>query len=228
MKKAILLMSGGVDSTTVAAIALAQDYTLYGLSFDYGQSHLIELEKAKIVAQKYCHQHHITKLDLGLFGASALTDKNIEIPKFTDVNNIATGKSITYVPARNTIFLSIALAFAETIGTTDIFFGPNKTHHDAYPDCRPEYIKAFEHLSNLATRAGTYEAKKYKIHTPLINMTKKEVVQIGLRLGVDYANTHSCYSPNIEGHACGKCSACLTRLQAFEENNIKDPAVYML
>lgn len=228
MKKAILLMSGGVDSTTVAAIARSQGYQLYGLSFKYEQRHMIELEKAKLVAAQYCQEHRIMAIDLSLFGGSALTDKNIRMPNFSNINNIHEGVAITYVPARNTIFLSIALAWAEIIGATDIFMGANKTDYDTYPDCRPEYIAAFEHMSNLATRAGVHDHKSFKIHTPLINMSKAEVIKAGIALGVDYLQTSSCYDPSVKGHACGKCSSCLIRLDAFKHNNVKDPVIYII
>ena len=227
MKKAVLLMSGGADSTTVAAIAASQGFILYGLSFSYEQRHFIELEKAKLVAAKYCFEHRITALDLSFLSGSSITDKNVEVPKFDNLNKLDEGVAITYVPARNTIFLSIALAWAEVIGATDIFMGPNKTDYNTYPDCRPEYIKAFEDLSNLATRAGVHNAKQFKIHTPLIQMSKQEVIRVGLTLGVDYSQTITCYSPTLEGYACGHCTSCLIRLGAFKANNIKDPAVYI-
>ncbi len=227
MKKAVLLMSGGADSTTVAAIAKSQGYTLYGLSFCYEQRHLIELEKAKLVAAKYCSEHRITSLDLSFLSGSALTDKNVEVPKFDNLDKLDQGVAITYVPARNTIFLSIALAWAEAIGATDIFYGPTKTDYDTYPDCRPDYIKAFEEVSNLATRAGVHNAKKFKIHAPLLGMSKQEVIKTGLSLGVDYSQTLTCYSPTSEGYACGHCTSCLIRLDAFKANNVKDPAIYI-
>lgn len=227
MKKAVLLMSGGADSTTVAAIAESQGFELYGLSFSYEQVHAIELEKAKMIAKKYCKEHRITKLDLSLFGGSALTDKDIEVPKFDNLEKLNEGVAVTYVPARNTIFLSIALAWAEIIGATDIFMGANKTDYDTYPDCRPEYIKAFEDLSNLATRAGVHDRKSFKIHTPLIQMSKQEVIKTGLDLDVDYSQTLTCYNPTAEGYACGHCTSCLIRLDAFKANHIKDPVAYI-
>ena len=225
-KKAVLLMSGGADSTTVAAIAASQGYELYGLSFKYEQRHALELERAVLVAQKYCKEHRITELDLSLFGGSALTDKKIAVPKFSDVKNITQGVAITYVPARNTIFLSIALGWAEIIGATDIFIGVNKSDYNTYPDCRPEYINAFENMADLATRAGVHQEKHFKIHTPLINMEKAEVIKTGLSLGVNYSQTTSCYDPLINGEACGCCPSCLIRLDAFKQNNIEDPINY--
>lgn len=225
-KKAVLLMSGGADSTTVAAIAASQGYELYGLSFKYEQRHIMELELAQLVAEKYCKEHRITELDLSLFGGSALTDKKISVPKFTDLKDIGQGVAITYVPARNTIFLSIALGWAEIIGANEIFMGPTKSDYNTYPDCRPEYINAFEHMADLATRAGVHQDKHFKIHTPLINMEKAEVIKTGLALGVDYSKTSSCYDPSIEGEACGHCPSCLIRLDAFKQNNVKDPIRY--
>ncbi len=227
MKKAVLLMSGGADSTTVAAIVKSQGYMLYGLSFYYEQRHLIELEKAKLVAKKYCSEHRIVNLDLSFLKGSALTDKKVEVPKFDNLNKLDEAVAITYVPARNTIFLSIALAWAEVIGATDVFYGPNKTDYDTYPDCRPDYIRAFEEVSNLATRAGVHDSKKFKIHAPLLGMSKQEVIKTGLSLGVDYSQTLTCYSPTLEGYACGHCTSCLVRLNAFKANNIEDPAVYI-
>lgn len=225
MKKAVVLLSGGADSTTVAAIAKAQGYQLYGLSINYGQRHAIELEKAKIVANKYCVEHKTLQLDLGMFGGSSLTDEKIAMPEYVDLNNIGPSVAVTYVPARNTIFLSFALAWAEVIGSSDIFIGPNKTDFNTYPDCRPDYISAFEKLSNLATRAGVHDHKEFKIHTPLIEMEKKDVIKKGLELGVDFSDTHSCYNPDNTGKACGKCSSCLIRKNAFLENGHIDPVL---
>ena len=196
------------------------------MSFNYGQKHVVELNKAKLVAQKYCKEHKIVEVDMSIFGGSCLTDHKIEVPKSNDLSNLSKTVAITYVPARNTIFYSFALAWAEIIGATDIFAGPNKTDYDTYPDCRPDYIESVEKMCNLATRAGVYDHKKFKIHTPLINMLKKEVVKTGLELGVDYSHTLSCYAPSDQGYACGQCSSCLIRLQAFRENNLIDPAMY--
>lgn len=224
-RKAVVLLSGGLDSTTVVAIAQEQGFMVYALSFDYGQNHKIELESAKRIAAKLSVQHHaIVKVDLRAFGGSALTSDQ-PVPKHRTAEAIGHGVPITYVPARNTVFLSLALAFAETLGATDIFLGVNALDYSGYPDCRPEFIEAFETLANLATKMGT-EGKRVTIHTPLIAMTKKQIVEAGLRLGVDYSTTISCYDPGDNGEACGACDACLLRLKGFAEAGVSDPAVY--
>ena len=224
--KAVVLLSGGLDSTTVAAMAREQGFKVYALSFDYGQNHKIELESAKRVAAKLgMQQHAIVKVDLRSFGGSALTSDQ-PVPKHRSAEDIGHGVPVTYVPARNTVFLSLALAWAETLGATDIFLGVNALDYSGYPDCRPEFIRAFETLANLATKMGTEEGKRITIHTPLIAMTKKQIVEAGLRLGVDYSMTISCYDPDERGEACGACDACLLRLKGFSEAGVTDPAAY--
>jgi len=220
-KKAVILVSGGLDSTTVVAMAKSQGYDCYTLSFDYGQRHRSELVAAQNVSELMTvHAHKVVKLDLGSIGGSALTDSRIEIPE-----SETTGIPVTYVPARNTVFLSIALGWAEVLGANDIFLGVNAVDYSGYPDCRPEYIQAFETMANLATKAAV-EGQKLNIHAPLIDMTKGQIVQAGLALGVDYSKTVSCYQANLEGEACGKCESCRLRRQGFEQANIKDPTRY--
>jgi 7-cyano-7-deazaguanine synthase len=224
--KAVVLLSGGLDSTTVATIAREQGFQIYALSFDYGQNHRIELESAKRVAATLgVKQHAMVKVDLRSFGGSALTSE-LPVPKHRTAEAIGHGVPITYVPARNTVFLSLALAYAETLGATDIFLGVNALDYSGYPDCRPEYIAAFETLANLATKMGTEDGKRITIHTPLIAMTKKQIVETGLKLGVDYTQTISCYDPSDNGAACGACDACLLRLKGFAEAGVADPAAY--
>jgi 7-cyano-7-deazaguanine synthase len=225
-KKAVVLLSGGLDSTTVLAIALRQGYSVYALSFDYGQTHKSELEAAARIAKTAGVERHVVlKIDLRAFGGSALTD-DIEIPKDRSVEAMGEGIPVTYVPARNTVFLSLALAWAEAAGAGNIFLGVNALDYSGYPDCRPEYIEAFQNLANLATKAGTEDGVKFKIHTPLIAMTKKEIIETGLSLGVDYAVTSTCYDPSLTGAACGHCDACVLRLKGFAEAGLADPAPY--
>ena len=226
-KRAVVLASGGLDSTTVMSIAKQQGYRVYSLSFDYGQRHSFELRAAKRVAELMgVSEHLVLELDLTKFGASALTD-DIAVPKSFD-GNIKTGEiPITYVPARNTIFLSLAMAWAETLNSSDIFIGVNALDYSGYPDCRPEYIKAFEHMANLATKASVEGGLKLKIHTPLINMTKAQIIRKGMELGVNYAVTHSCYDPSPEGLACGYCDSCILRKKGFKEAGVEDPTKYM-
>jgi 7-cyano-7-deazaguanine synthase len=224
--KAVVLLSGGLDSTTVAAMAREQGFQVYALSFDYGQNHKIELESAKRVAAKLgLQQHAIVKVDLRSFGGSALTSDQ-PVPKHRTAEAIGHGVPVTYVPARNTVFLSLALAWAETLGATDIFLGVNALDYSGYPDCRPEFIQAFETLANLGTKMGTEEGKRITIHTPLIAMTKKQIVEAGLKLGVDYSQTISCYDPDEHGEACGACDACQLRLKGFSEAGVADPGTY--
>jgi 7-cyano-7-deazaguanine synthase len=226
LKKAVILLSGGLDSTTVLAIALSEGYSVYALSFDYGQSHKSELEAATRIAKSaQVERHVILKIDLRAFGGSALTD-DIEIPKGRSVEAMGEGIPVTYVPARNTVFLSLALAWAEAVGAGNIFIGVNALDYSGYPDCRPEYIEAFQRLANLATKAGTEGGVQFKIHTPLIAMTKKEIIEAGLALGVDYAVTSTCYDPSPRGAACGLCDACMLRLKGFAEAGMADPAPY--
>lgn len=226
MKKAIVLLSGGLDSTTVLAIAKNSGYEIFALSFDYGQRHHIELESAQKIAELYqVSEHKTAKIDLRLFGKSALTD-DISVPK----NSLNTAViPVTYVPARNTIFLSYALAYAETVGAFDIFIGVNAVDYSNYPDCRPEFISAFENLAALATAAGTKNNGHFKIHAPLQNMSKQEIITEGIRIGVDYSKTHSCYDPVVVNQkilACGKCDSCQLRLAGFKAAEEKDPILY--
>ena len=226
MKKAVILLSGGLDSTTTLAIAQNSGFKLFGLTFRYGQRHKFEIVAAQKIAQAYnLADHKITEIDLRTFGGSALTD-DLDVPK--DRNNGTMNKSIpiTYVPARNTIFLSFALAWAEVLGANDIFLGVNSMDYSGYPDCRPEYIQSFANMANLATKAGVEGKQSIKIQTPLINMTKKEIIKKGLDLGVDYSLTHSCYDPEKDGISCGRCDACQIRLRGFQEAGIPDPINY--
>jgi 7-cyano-7-deazaguanine synthase len=225
-KKAVVLLSGGLDSTTVLAMAKAQGYAAYALSFDYGQNHKVELEAAARVAKKLgAAQHAIVKVDLRSFGGSALTTDQ-PVPKNRDSEAIGHGIPITYVPARNTVFLSLALAWAETLEATDIFIGVNALDYSGYPDCRPEFIEAFEKMANLGTKIGTEGGGKIRIHTPLSAMTKKDIVEAGTALGVDYSMTITCYDPSPTGEACGECDACLLRLKGFAEAGMSDPTPY--
>jgi len=222
MSKAIVLLSGGLDSTTVLAIANAQNFDCYALSFDYGQKQRSELDSAKSIAnQSKVMEHRIMKISLADIGGSALTDDKIDVPKYSENDEIP----ITYVPARNTIFLSFALAWAEVIDCQKIFIGVNSLDYSGYPDCRPEFIKAFEIMANLATKQSV-EGEKIEIKTPLISMTKAEIIQKGLSLGVDYSQTISCYIANSNGEACGECDACMLRINGFNNANIKDPTFY--
>ncbi|MEV8606240.1 7-cyano-7-deazaguanine synthase QueC [Streptomyces griseoviridis] len=226
-RPAIVLLSGGLDSTTVLAIAKDQGFTPYALSFRYGQRHSIELEAAQRVAQvQGVARHVIADIDLRVFGGSALTS-DIEVPKHEKLEDVEEGGvPITYVPARNTIFLSFALAFAETVGASDIFTGVTAVDYSGYPDCRPEYMEAFATMANLATRAGVEGTSKMTLHSPLIALSKADIVREGLRLGVDYSLTSSCYDPDEQGRACGRCDTCLLRLKGFAEAGVKDPVRY--
>ena len=222
MKKAVVLLSGGLDSATTLAIARNRQFECYTLSVDYGQRHRSELEAARKVAQALGSQtHQVIKLDLTTFGGSALTDRSIEIPTSGEKTNIP----VTYVPARNTIMLSLALAWAETLDSQDIFVGVNAVDYSGYPDCRPEYIMAFENMANLATKAAI-EGKKLTIHAPLMHMTKKEIIQEGIALGVDYSLTVSCYQADELGRACGVCDSCRIRRAGFEQAGISDLTGY--
>lgn len=225
-KKAVVLLSGGLDSATVLAIARSQGYELYALSFSYGQRHIIELEAARRVAEATgVTAHRIAKIDLRIFGGSALT-ADIDVPKGRDAEAMSHGIPITYVPARNTIFLSFALAWAEVLGSSDIFIGVNALDYSGYPDCRPEFIAAYEKMADLATRAGVEGAQALRIHTPLMAMTKAQIVARGLELGVDYSLTSSCYDPSAQGAPCGQCDSCLLRQKGFSENGRSDPLAY--
>jgi 7-cyano-7-deazaguanine synthase len=225
MKRAVVLLSGGIDSTTTLAIAIADGCEPYALSFDYGQRHQIETEAARRVADSLeAKEHRVAKIDMRVFGGSALTD-NIDVPKQRSETEITHRIPITYVPARNTIFLAYALAWAEVIRAADIFLGVNAIDYSGYPDCRPEFIEAFETLANLGTKAGM-EGRRFQIHTPLIKFSKAEIICKAIELGVDLSLTHSCYDPSPEGLACGECDSCLLRLKGFREAGIKDPIRY--
>jgi 7-cyano-7-deazaguanine synthase len=225
-RRAVVLLSGGLDSTTTLAIAQSQGYELYALTFRYGQRHEAEIEAARRIAALFgVAQHVVTEINLRAFGGSALTS-DIEVPKGRAPAEMSEGIPVTYVPARNTIFLSFALAWAEVLGTTDIFIGVNALDYSGYPDCRPEYIAAFQRMADLATKAGSEGQQKLIIHTPLISLTKAQIVQKGIELGVDYSLTVTCYDPATDGAACGECDACQLRLKGFTENGWRDPAKY--
>ncbi|HLB05091.1 MAG TPA: 7-cyano-7-deazaguanine synthase QueC [Thermodesulfobacteriota bacterium] len=224
-KKAVVLLSGGLDSTTTLAIALAEGFEPYTISFRYGQRHSIELDAAKRISHTFRAKGHIVvDINLRQIGGSALTS-DIDVPKGRLAEEMEKEIPVTYVPARNTIFLSIALGWAEVLGASDIFIGVNALDYSGYPDCRPEFIEAFEKMANLGTKAGV-EGKRFKVHTPLIRMTKGEIIKKGIELGVDYSLTHSCYDPTPEGLACGECDSCLLRKKGFSEAGIKDPLRY--
>jgi len=225
-EKAVILLSGGVDSATVLAIALSMGYEACAISFRYGQRHLVELDAAKRIAGRFGIARHLTvDIDLRLIGGSALTS-DIDVPKSRSIDEMAKEIPITYVPARNTIFLSYALAWAEVLEASDIFIGVNALDYSGYPDCRPEYIEAYERMANLATKAGVEGKQTLKIHTPLIALTKAQIIRKGIDLGVDYSLTHSCYDPSDEGFACGHCDSCLLRLKGFQEAGVRDPVRY--
>jgi len=225
-KKAVVLLSGGLDSSTVLAIARDAGYACYCLSFQYGQRQAIELKKARTTSTKLrAVQHLVLDIDLDRIGGSALTG-GIEVPKGRSFKAMEKGIPQTYVPGRNTIFLAYAMAWAEVVGADDIFIGVNALDYSGYPDCRPEFIAAFEKMARLATRAGTEGKRGLRIHAPLMHSTKKEIIQKGMKLGVDYAGTHSCYDPGADGLACGRCDACRLRLKGFAEAGIKDPLRY--
>ena len=225
-RPAVLLFSGGLDSTTLLALASAEGYAIHALTFRYGQRHAHEVEAARRLADRYAvRQHVVAEIDLRMFGGSALTG-DAEVPKDRPATQMGSGVPITYVPARNTIFLSFALAWAEVLKSQDIFIGVNALDYSGYPDCRPEYIRAYEQMANLATRAGTEAHTPITIRTPLIDLTKREIIELGQRLGVDYALTTSCYDPRADGAACGHCDACQLRLRGFSEAGTSDPAQY--
>jgi len=225
-QRAVVLLSGGLDSATVLAIARSEGYELYALSFAYGQRHIVELEAARRVAASIgVAAHRIAAIDLRAFGGSALTG-DIDVPKGRTAGEMAEGIPITYVPARNTIFLSFALAWAEVLGSSDIFIGVNALDYSGYPDCRPEFIHAFEKMANLATKAGVERRQALRIHTPLIALTKAQIIRKGIELGVDYGLTSSCYDPSQAGAPCGQCDSCLLRRKGFRENGMEDPLPY--
>lgn len=225
-RKAVILSSGGIDSTTAMAVAKHEGYELFSLSFDYGQRHAVELEAAgRTAAALGARRHLVIRIDLDKIGGSALTD-DIAVPHGRSEEQLASGIPVTYVPARNTIFLSYALAWAEVLEAADIFIGVNAVDYSGYPDCRPEYIRAFEAMANLAIKAAVEGKLKISIRTPLIRMTKAEIIRTGTELGVDYRLTHSCYDPDAQGRACGDCDSCLLRKKGFREAGIPDPTVY--
>jgi 7-cyano-7-deazaguanine synthase len=224
--KAVVLLSGGMDSTTVAAIALSRGFDVHALTFRYGQRHQSEIEAARRVAERLgIRRHVVLDIDLRAFGGSALTS-DITVPKDTPIDEIGQRIPSTYVPARNTIFLAFALGWSEVLGASDVFLGANALDYSGYPDCRPEFIQSFQTMANLATRAGVEGSRRLTIHTPLITLSKREIVQHGLALGVDYGITRTCYDPSPEGAACGRCEACLLRLKGFREAGLEDPAPY--
>ena len=226
LPKAVVLLSGGLDSTTTAAIAIREGFDVHALSVRYGQRHAVELEAARRVVERLgIRRHVVIDLDLRAFGGSALT-ADIPVPKDTAMADIGARIPATYVPARNTIFLALALAWAETLRARDIFFGANALDYSGYPDCRPEYLEAFARMADLATRAGVEDGARLTVHTPLLALTKAQIVARGLALGVDYAITSTCYDPAPDGAACGRCEACLLRRQGFEEAGVPDPARY--
>lgn len=224
-QKAVVLLSGGLDSTTVLAMAKAAGFETFALSFSYGQRHSWELECARRVASSIgAKDHKIAEIDLRVFGGSALT-ADIAVPKERELEEMSSSIPVTYVPARNTIFLSFALAWAEVLGANDIFIGVNALDYSGYPDCRPEYVKAYEHMANLATKSGV-EGARLTIHTPLIALSKAQIIAAGLELGVDYGMTSSCYDPSPNGEPCGGCDSCVLRLKGFSENGQRDPLRY--
>ena len=225
-KSAVLLLSGGLDSATAGAIARSEGFELFALSVDYSQRHRFELDAAARVARQLgVVRHETVRINLARFGASALTSETA-VPKHRSAAEMGQGIPVTYVPARNTVMLSLAVAFAETVGAADIFIGVNAVDYSGYPDCRPEYIAAFERLANLATKAGVERTLQFKIHAPLIKMSKAEIIHRGTEMGIDYALTHSCYDPDAQGRPCGQCDACLIRRKGFAEAGIADPLVY--
>lgn len=227
-KKAIILLSGGLDSATVLAIAASRGYQMFALTFSYGQRHATEIEASRRVADSIgVAEHRIINIDLAAFGASALTDHNIDVPTDRPCLEQNTRIPSTYVPARNTIFLSYALAWAEVLGCFDIFLGVNSTDYSGYPDCRAEFISSFEKTANLATAAAVEGKGRYTIHTPIINMTKAQIIQTGTKLRVDYSLTHSCYAPDEDGKSCGRCDSCRLRLKGFAQAQLTDPIEYV-
>jgi 7-cyano-7-deazaguanine synthase len=225
-KKAVILLSGGLDSATTLAIARQEGFICHALTFRYGQRHEVEVESAIRLAKVfYVREHKILDIDLGTLGGSALTDNNLEVPKDRESTDPAIPS--TYVPARNTIFLAYALAWAEILGAFDIFIGVNAVDYSGYPDCRPVFIEAFEKLANLALAAGVEKKGIFKIHSPIIQMTKGQIIKTGIGLGVDYSLTHSCYDPDKDGRACGVCDSCRLRKKGFQEADVPDPTIYV-
>ncbi|MBN2476027.1 MAG: 7-cyano-7-deazaguanine synthase QueC [Pirellulales bacterium] len=227
-RPAVILLSGGLDSATTAAIARERGFSLYALSVDYGQRHRFELEAARRVAASTGMQRHVVlAVDLSQFGGSALTDA-MEVPKDRSVGQIEHGIPVTYVPARNTVLLSLALGYAEVVGAADLFIGVNAVDYSGYPDCRPEYIAAFTRLANMATQAGVEGRLRFAVHTPLIDLSKAEIIRRGIELGVDYGLTHTCYDPDANGISCGRCDACQLRRKGFAEAGLEDPLEYQV
>jgi 7-cyano-7-deazaguanine synthase len=225
-KPAVILLSGGLDSATTAAIARRQGFELYALTVDYGQRHRHELEAARRVAEAVgVARHVVLSVDLAQFGASALTSA-IDVPKDRSTDRIEAEIPVTYVPARNTVLLALGLGYAEAVGAADVFLGVNAVDYSGYPDCRPEFIAAFQKLANLATKAGVEGRLEFAIHTPLVDLTKAQIIRRGMELGVDYGLTHSCYDPARDGRSCGRCDACRLRLKGFAEAGLKDPLPY--
>ena len=227
-RKAVLLLSGGLDSTTMLALARDEGFEVYAMTFRYGQRHGHEVEAARRVAERYgAARHVVVDVDLRAFGGSALTSDDVAVPKDRPADELSRGIPVTYVPARNTIFLSFALAWAEVLGAGDIFIGVNALDYSGYPDCRPEYVEAYERMANLATKAAVEGTTRVRIRAPLLHLTKREIIDLGTRLGVDFATTTSCYDPAPSGEACGHCDACQLRLRGFAESGRDDPAPYL-
>lgn len=228
MSKAVVLLSGGLDSTTTLAVARSRGFEVSALSVDYGQRHRVELERAAAVANEMgAVEHRVARLDLRSIGGSALT-ADVAVPKDRGADEMGHGIPVTYVPARNTILLGLALGYAEVVGAFDIFIGANILDYSGYPDCRPEFLEAFERLANLATKAGVEGAGRFRVHAPLLKMTKAEIIHEGVRLGVNYAHTLSCYDPDAEGRACGRCDSCQLRKKGFAEAGVPDPTTYQV
>jgi 7-cyano-7-deazaguanine synthase len=227
-RPAVVLLSGGLDSTTVLAVAQREGWQVHALTFRYGQRHALEIDRARAIASAaHVSRHIVVDIDLAMFGGSALTSDTIAVPKDRPASAMASGIPVTYVPARNTVFLSFALAWAETIGATDIFIGVNALDYSGYPDCRPEFIEAFETLANLATKLGTQGGERFRVHAPLMRLHKHEIIALGTKLGVDYGKTTSCYDPDSSGAACGRCDACQLRRAGFEQAGVPDPTRYL-
>jgi len=227
MSRAVILLSGGLDSATTLAWAKHHGHECYALSVDYGQRHLVELDRARTLAAKFCAvEHRTVRIDLRAIGGSALT-ADVDVPKDRDEAAMAHGVPITYVPARNTILLGLCLGYAETVNAFDLFIGANVLDYSGYPDCRPEFLTAFEALANLATKSSTDGTGKFRVHAPLLKLTKAEIIRLGVGLGVDYADTLSCYDPDAMGRACGRCDSCTLRKKGFAEAGITDPTVYI-